>query len=567
MSPPSGNLYVTNFDSDSVSRVKMYGAGTPAVTEIPVGKGPGSCVGLQVGYPFENTAWMVIEASSGDATLSLINDSLGIVWETVPVDAGPVLLATNGIGPLDPQTFLLSNLSIVGHQGTGKVSLLLDGTLTPFITLPTGASPWAALIDPDYNALYVANRDANTVTVIDLYKFRVQQQVPVGARPQSLALDLRNVFVANQNGGASGSVSVIKRFNFRPAQDANGDGRSDILAQSAVSGELAMLYMNGVLPSEIQTDLFVKLAPGPWVSVLRGDFSGDRKDDLLLRHSVTKRLGFVYLFPTMAGTLVDAPITRVPLHAVDCLGTEVRCVLVRDSATGEVAYWSGYLGSPKEQVIYDRDPAWTPILVGDLDGDMRDDIVWRHTDGSVAAWLMTGTSTTPYDAIFGSKANKVLLAPGTAWVPEHLGDFDGDGRADILWRNTTTGETAIWLMNGLDAKSYASVHPGTAGWRVTNVRDLDGDQKDDLVWRSAAGETAAWLMDGLAANSGRMSVLLDDPNWRVTHTQFTAVSPRSSLVWRNDVTGETAVWTMNGLMPQSAAYISHDPDWVVVPPE
>jgi len=29
-----------------------------------------------------------------------------------------------------------------------------------------------------------------------------------------------------------------------------------------------------------------------------------------------------------------------------------------------------------------------------------------------------------------------------------VGDFNGDGRADILWRNSSTGENYVWLMNG-----------------------------------------------------------------------------------------------------------------------
>src|SRR2546430_9186189 len=33
--------------------------------------------------------------------------------------------------------------------------------------------------------------------------------------------------------------------------------------------------------------------------------------------------------------------------------------------------------------------------------------------------------------------------------------FDGDGKADILWRNKSTGQNAIWFMNGgsIDRKS------------------------------------------------------------------------------------------------------------------
>jgi hypothetical protein len=29
-----------------------------------------------------------------------------------------------------------------------------------------------------------------------------------------------------------------------------------------------------------------------------------------------------------------------------------------------------------------------------------------------------------------------------------VGDFNHDGRADILWRSTTSGAVAQWLMNG-----------------------------------------------------------------------------------------------------------------------
>ena len=28
------------------------------------------------------------------------------------------------------------------------------------------------------------------------------------------------------------------------------------------------------------------------------------------------------------------------------------------------------------------------------------------------------------------------------------GDFDGDGKADLLWRDSASGITAVWLRNG-----------------------------------------------------------------------------------------------------------------------
>ena len=39
------------------------------------------------------------------------------------------------------------------------------------------------------------------------------------------------------------------------------------------------------------------------------------------------------------------------------------------------------------------------------------------------------------------------LTVSTDWVIAGSGDFDGDGRSDILWRNIS-GAVGYWAMNG-----------------------------------------------------------------------------------------------------------------------
>jgi hypothetical protein len=50
-----------------------------------------------------------------------------------------------------------------------------------------------------------------------------------------------------------------------------------------------------------------------------------------------------------------------------------------------------------------------------------------------------------------------------------LGDFNGDGQSDLLWRNTTTGQTAIWFLNGVQVSSTAGVATVGTDWVIQNV--------------------------------------------------------------------------------------------------
>ena len=50
---------------------------------------------------------------------------------------------------------------------------------------------------------------------------------------------------------------------------------------------------------------------------------------------------------------------------------------------------------------------------------------------------------------------------------------DGDGDADIFWRNYTTGENTVWIMNGTTYDHFLALvsEPDTA-WKIEAVGDL-----------------------------------------------------------------------------------------------
>src|SRR6266542_4473052 len=57
-------------------------------------------------------------------------------------------------------------------------------------------------------------------------------------------------------------------------------------------------------------------------------------------------------------------------------------------------------------------------------------------------------------------------------------DFDGDGKADIVWGDTA-GDVLMWLMNGASVSSSNPLGNVTSVWSVAGVADFSGDSKAD----------------------------------------------------------------------------------------
>jgi hypothetical protein len=77
-------------------------------------------------------------------------------------------------------------------------------------------------------------------------------------------------------------------------------------------------------------------------------------------------------------------------------------------------------------------------------------------------------------------------------------DFNKDSKADIVWRNKSTGESYVWFMSG------NTLHSGTwlpevtdTLWEIVGMGDFRGDGKTDIVWRhKTTGQNAIWFMAG-----------------------------------------------------------------------
>ena len=77
-----------------------------------------------------------------------------------------------------------------------------------------------------------------------------------------------------------------------------------------------------------------------------------------------------------------------------------------------------------------------------------------------------------------------------------MGDFDGDGRNDLLWRNQAAGANVVWYMNGGVVRQTEVIGSVGSTWTPVAVGDYDGDGRDDLIWKEAGGTVVQWLMKG-----------------------------------------------------------------------
>jgi len=173
----------------------------------------------------------------------------------------------------------------------------------------------------------------------------------------------------------------------------------------------------------------------------------------------------------------------------------------------------------------------------DFDADTHADILWRHrTTGNNALWLMNGRTANK------GPLNRVAQA---AQRVQGVGDFDGDGKADIFWRNTAIGTNSIWLMNGRTASFGATQTVANLNFNVSGIGDFDGDGKDDVLWRDAVtGANSIWLMNGRTPGTGPVNATAT--SWSVGGIGDFDGDGKADILWRNSTDGRNSIWLMNG---------------------
>jgi YVTN family beta-propeller protein len=232
--------YVTNGASSTVTVLDVINVRLDR--ELAVGLNPVAVVTS----PTRNEVYVVNEgAPGGQGSVSVINAENNTVAAVIPVHRQPVSIDLSG------------DQAYVANSASNTVSVLDLKARREIAVIGTGEQPLAARISPDGKSLVVANRQGNSLTVIDpaTRQVRAVFEGCPGASDAVILPDSSKAFAACSGGHQIMAVALTRRGQPDHIEALLDVGRAplhlalkpdggEIFVSNSLSGSISEIYTN-----------------------------------------------------------------------------------------------------------------------------------------------------------------------------------------------------------------------------------------------------------------------------------------------------------------------------------
>ncbi len=190
--------------------------------------------------------------------------------------------------------------------------------------------------------------------------------------------------------------------------------------------------------------------------------------------------------------------------------------------------------------------SWRQSVAGDFDGDGRDDLLW-HRPGPDRDYVWHGRG----DGGFSSSGHDVSGEYRTL-----TGDFNGDCVDDVLWYAPGSPGDSMWL--GQPNRTFRHVSLSIDGVYEPVVGDFNGDRADDILWyRPGAGSDRLWYGTVFARFVSRSTTV--NGSYRPLAGDFDG-DGRDDIYWYGQGAAPDALW--RGARPSGFLARAADSDYV-----
>jgi peptidyl-Asp metalloendopeptidase len=446
--------YVANFRA-AVSSSCAYGV-SPTTSSIGSGAGTVNVAvtaGSGCGWTASsNASWITVATASGsgNGTVSLnvaANGAIGSRIGTVTI-AGRTYTITQAGAPC-AYTLTPRSASVPAAGGTATVTL----------TTLAGCS-WTATSNVSWITVTSGVSGAGNRTIM----------LAVAANTGSTSRS-GTVTIAGQTVTVTEAPRVAASNATAANGDFSGDLKADLLWRSA-DGQLMLWTMDGLTATQ-QVMLNPSVADPAWNIVGTGDLDGNGKPEIVWQRTDGQLCAWFmngdsmqqwsYLSPRQ----VEAAWKVV---AVADVNGDAKADVIWQHDGGSLAVW--YMSGAKMTSYALLKPGtagdtnWKIVGAGDMNSDGKPDLIWRHqSTGVLVAWFMNGVTMTGWAYLNPNHASEI------DWQIRAVVDLNGDGHTDLVWQHTS-GPLAAWLMTGTNATSMLALNPQQApsGWRIVGPK-------------------------------------------------------------------------------------------------